>query len=107
MRRYWPILLILAAAPCAAQPGTVYRLTPDEIAKASKAPAVDPLFDRSLFDETEVRRDRRVHGEVGAFVGTGGARGVFGTAEMPLGDKGFAAFSFEHSDYGRERQRRR
>jgi len=105
MLRYWPILLSLAAAPCAAQPGTVYRLTPEEIAKASQAPAVDPLFDRSLFDESEVRRDRRIHGEVGAFVGTGGARGVFGTAEVPLGNNGFAAFSFEKSDFGRQRRR--
>lgn len=105
MHRHAAALLILAAAPCAAEPGTVYRLTPDEIAKAAQSPAIDPLFDRSLFDETEVRRDRRVHGEVGAFVGTGGARGVFGSAAVPLGDKGFAAFSFEKSDYGRQRRR--
>lgn len=105
MLRHAAVLLVLAAAPCAAQPGTVYRLTPDEIAKASQAPVVDPLFDRSLFDETEVRRDRRVHGEVGAFVGTGGARGVFGSAAVPLGDSGFAAFSFEKSDFGRLRRR--
>jgi hypothetical protein len=105
MMRCLPILLALAAAPCAAQPGTVYRLTPDEIAKATAAPAYDPLFDRSLFDETETRRDRRVHGEVGAFVGTGGARGIFGSAAVPLGDNGFAAFSFERSDFGRQRRR--
>ena len=104
MRRYWPILLLLVAAPCTAQPGTIYRLTPDEIAKVAAVPAVDPLFDRSLFDETQVRRDRRVHGEVGAFVGTGGARGMFGSAAVPLGSDGFAAFSFEHSDYGRRRR---
>ena len=43
-------------------------------------------------------------GEVGAFVGTGGARGMFGSAAVPLGSDGFAAFSFEHSDYGRRRR---
>ena len=105
MRRYWPFLLLLVAAPCAAQPGTVYRLTPDEIAKVAPAPAADPLFDRSLFDETVITRDRRIHGEVGAFVGSGGARGVFGSAAVPLGSDGFAAFSFEHSDFGRQRRR--
>ena len=105
MRPVVPILLIIVAAPCAAQPGTIYRLTPDEIAKVAPAPAADPLFDRSFFDETTITRDRRIHGEVGAFVGAGGARGMFGSAAVPLGSDGFAAFSFEHSDFGRQRRR--
>ena len=105
MLRRAAVLMLAIAAPCAAQPSTVYRLTPAEIAAVAAVPAADPLFDRSLFDESEVRRDRRVHGEVGAFVGSGGARGVFGSAAVPLGSDGIAAFSFEHSDFGRQRRR--
>ena len=100
-----------AAMANAAEPaGTVYRLSPDEIAQVEPNPpahdpalAYDPLFDRSLFDPATApqRRDRRPHGEVGAFVGSGGSRGAFGTVGVPLGDDGFAAFSFEDSRYGR------
>ena len=103
MLRYWVVLSATLAAPCAAQPGTVYRLTPGQIAQIAALPAGDPLFDRSLF-EGDLPRDRQLHGEVGAFVGSGGARGVFGSAAMPLGDNGVAAFSFEHSDFGRRRR---
>ena len=91
--------------------GTVYRLSPDEIAKIDPNPraqdpklAYDPLFDRSLFDNPNAaRRDRRPHGEVGAFAGSGGASGVFGTTTVPIGDTGSASFSFENSNYGRRR----
>jgi hypothetical protein len=37
--------------------------------------------------------DGRVHGEVGAMIGTGGSRAVFGTATIPLGDKAHATVS--------------
>ena len=102
------------AAPAAA-PGTVYRLSPDEIAQIDPKPlaqdpklAYDPLFDRSLFAPGEaVRTDRRPHGEVGAFVGTGGARGIYGTTTVPVGENGSASFSFENSNYGDRRYRRR
>ena len=93
--------------------GTVYRLSPDEIAKIDPNPragdpklAYDPLFDRSLFDNPNAApRDRRPHGEVGAFVGSGGASGVFGSTTVPIGENGSASFSFENSDYGRRRSR--
>lgn len=44
---------------------------------------------------------RQIHGEIGAMVGTGGARGVYGTAAVPLGDNAGAILSFEKSRYGR------
>lgn len=47
--------------------------------------------------------DRQVHGEIGAMIGTGGARGIFGTAAIPLGDNAGAVVSFESSRYGRSR----
>ncbi len=107
----------LAAEPItpAAPAGTVYRLSPDEIAQIDPKPlaqdpklAYDPLFDRSLFAPGEaVRTDRRPHGEVGAFVGTGGARGIYGTTTVPVGENGSASFSFENSNYGDRRYRRR
>lgn len=109
--------LLLAGLPAlAAEPaGTVYRLSPEEIAAIDPKPpaqdpklAYDPLFDKSLFDVGDkVRTDRRPHGEVGAFVGSGGARGVFGTTVVPVGENGSAAFSFENSQYPRQRYRRR
>ena len=110
MRSAMILATLIAAAPALAAPappapepaGQVYRLAPEEIARLADAPPppFDPLFDRSLYDDARQQRDRRVHGEVGAFVGSGGARGVFGTAEVPLGDRGFATFSFEdrHDD---------
>lgn len=108
-------LLFGLPADAAEQAGTVYRLTPDEIAAIDpKAPAqdpaltYDPLFDKSLFDVgEEVRTERRVRGQVSMFVGTGGARGIAGTTVVPVGENGTASFSFENSRYPRERYRRR
>ncbi len=95
--------------------GTVYRLSPDEIAKIDPNPraqdpklAYDPLFDRSLFDNPNAApRDRRPHGEVGAFVGSGGSHGVYGATTVPLGDTGSASFSFENSQFDGRRYRPR
>jgi hypothetical protein len=41
-----------------------------------------------------------IHGELGAMIGTNGARGVFGTAAVPLGDNAGAVISFEKSHFG-------
>lgn len=43
---------------------------------------------------------RQIHGEVGFMVGTGGTRGVFGSAVAPLGENGSIAVAFENSRYG-------
>jgi hypothetical protein len=48
--------------------------------------------------------DGRVHGEMGVEVGTGGTRAMYGTAVVPLGETGTAAFSFET---GRSKYRQR
>ena len=112
-----PDTLTITQAATAEAPtgGTVYRLSPDEIAKIDPNPraqdpklAYDPLFDRSLFDNPNAApRDRRAHGQVGAFVGSGGSNGVFGTTTVPIGDTGSASFSFENSNYGGGRRYRR
>jgi hypothetical protein len=39
--------------------------------------------------------DRRVHGEMGVEIGTGGERAIYGTTVVPIGQNGTAAVSFE------------
>lgn len=48
----------------------------------------------------------QVHGEVGVMFGSGGAAGVFGTAQVPLGENGSAIISFEDLRSGNYRRRR-
>ena len=43
---------------------------------------------------------RGIHGEVGVMIGSHGTRGVYGTADIPLGDNAGATVSFESSRYG-------
>lgn len=49
------------------------------------------------------RADRRIHGEVGMMIGTNGARGIYGTAAIPLGDNAGAVVSIESSRFGYRR----
>ena len=44
---------------------------------------------------------RRIHGEMGMMIGTGGARGLYGATEIPLGDSATAGFAFSTERYGR------
>lgn len=83
--------------------GQVYSLTPEQkeeaLASATPrraAPTVETLDENG--------NDRRIHGEVGAMIGTGGARGMYGTAAIPLGENGGAIVSFEHSQFGDRRR---
>lgn len=46
------------------------------------------------------RMSRGIHGEVGMMIGTNGARGIYGTAAIPLGDNAGAVVSFESSRFG-------
>jgi hypothetical protein len=108
------------AAGAAEQPAPqVYRLSPAErdaaIASAAQQPerpallltpetgpagagglppsaARDAILGNSLYGER--RPDNRPHGEVGMFVGSGGARGFYGTTGVPIGQNGYAQFSF-------------
>ena len=47
---------------------------------------------------------RGIHGEVGMMIGTQGARGVYGTADIPLGENAGATVSFESSSFGNRRR---
>jgi len=57
----------------------------------------DSILGNSLY--ADIRPDRRPHGEIGMFIGSGGSRGIFGTVGMPLGNNGFASFSFDTGRY--------
>jgi len=48
---------------------------------------------------------RGIHGEVGVMVGSNGSHGIYGAAEVPLGDNAAAAVSFESSTYNYGRRR--
>lgn len=84
--------------------GTVHRLSPRE-AEAVQDAAANRNINAPSLDDHRVP-DGRIHGEIGFGIGTGGYNSVFGTAFIPLGDDGFAALSFERSDFGRHRFRR-
>ena len=121
MRACLIIVAVLLAGPVLAAEPEVYRLTPEQkeaaINSASRQPERaapllmpnpepgsagllpsaerDAILGNSLYGER--RTDKKVHGEVGMFIGSGGARGIYGTTAMPLGENGVASFSFEHS----------
>jgi hypothetical protein len=94
MRLFLPLLL-LTAVPARAEP-LVFSLSPEAreaaIDAASRQPERNPLI-LGQAPETAAQ-DRRIHGEVGFSIGTGGTRSVFGTTMVPLGDDAAAAFSF-------------
>jgi hypothetical protein len=103
------LLAFVLAVPATAE---VVRLTPAQrdavIAAAANGPersaVLTPeasvrssVLDRSLYPEFHGEgpgvRDRKVHGEVTMFAGSGGTFGMSGTAVMPVGDTGTAAIS--------------
>ena len=120
------LLLALLAAPCFAQTsefvgapdadpffsgtippdpalaGAVHRLSPEQREAAIEAGAARSA---NTIDGGE-GPDRKIHGEVGVEVGTGGYRAAYGTAVVPVGDTGMAAISVE-TDRGNYRWRRR
>jgi hypothetical protein len=113
----------LAADPVATPPTKIYRLAladrdaviaaaalqPERAGSALLPPPAAPanalapsaerdsILGNSLY--ADIAPDRRPHGEIGMFVGSGGSRGIFGTVGMPLGDNGFASFSFDTGRY--------
>jgi hypothetical protein len=107
------IALISTGARGEAPIGTVMRLTPEQIAaienaKLKRATAAEAAAQSATIEDVTKtpRRSLPIHGEAGFAVGTGGYTAFFGTVVTPLGDDGFAAFSFETQNYGRNRRRR-
>ena len=81
---------LLLGAAVHAEPGTVTRLTPEQIA-AIQAEA-EAAGARAEVSEAEPDKDR-IHGEVGMSIGTGGAREISGAINTPLGADGRAIIS--------------
>lgn len=99
--------VLLLASPALAQTSDgdtaqIIRLTPEQKAAALEGGS-EAKADAALNRAAGGGADRAIHGEVGAMIGTGGARGMFGTAAIPLGDNAGAIISFENSRYGRPR----
>jgi hypothetical protein len=88
LRLVLPALLI--TAPASAQ---LYALTPAEKAAAIEAASRRPDADNPALLPS-LPADRRIHGEVGAMIGSGGARGVYGIIGVPLGERGSAIISY-------------
>lgn len=98
--------LALSGAPALAAAldeaaGEIIQLTPEQ-----KREALDSGSAAASRSATDLSGQRgggagQIHGEVGAMIGTGGARGVYGTAAVPLGENAGAIISFEKSRYGR------
>lgn len=119
MRYLIALPVLLASAVVHAEPpvdaapaGTVIRLTAEQIAalEAARIKRGDrdvPAVHDSLTAEAAPAPDRRPHGEVGFGIGTGGYSELFGTVVTPLGDDGFAAFSFYQQRDGRRKRARR
>jgi len=90
----------LMAGPLAAQE-VVHKLSPEAreaaIEAAGNRPERNPL---ALGQAPETAAsDRRIHGQIGFGIGTGGMREVFGSTMVPLGEHGAAAFSFSTGRY--------
>lgn len=108
-----PICLLAGAFTASAAIGQsslsdVRRLSPEEkerILAANSEADVDAASMSMLGGGGS--RSSQIHGEVGAMVGTGGARGIYGTAIVPLGENGSAILSFEKSQFGDIRRPRR
>lgn len=71
----------------------VYGLTEAEKAQVLESASRRPDADNPALLPA-LPQDRRIHGEVGAMIGTGGARGVYGIVGVPLGETGSATFAF-------------
>jgi hypothetical protein len=99
------------AAPAAA---------PEVVATAAGAPAAPPQADASSLSRwlrdappvnglggqdqdgvIQLRPDRRIHGEVGFGIGTGGYRDAFAAVNMPVGETGRLGVAVQDTQYGK------
>ena len=99
-------LALVMAAPALAQSAApsstveTLRLTPDEKADIA-AHQTEATVDAARAGLGGAGTGgRQIHGEVGAMIGTGGARDFYGTAAVPFGDHAGAVVSVESSRYG-------
>lgn len=98
-----PVLAIQQPARTDAEPDV------RRISDAERAAILDSATPESAAlargeDPASERLGRGIHGEVGVMIGTGGARALYGIAEIPLGDNAGAIVSFESSRFGYPRR---
>jgi hypothetical protein len=97
-----------APAPTMAQPvrpstGDTIRLTDEQRDAILNNNTVESAAAaRGELRDSEIARPG-IHGEVGVMIGSQGARGVYGTADIPLGENAGATVSFESSSFGHRR----
>ena len=129
MTRYSParafrLALSCAVAVVALQSGAVAQTVPQApVSESAPAPAPgdtirlsdeqrDLILNRTTPDSAAIARGEmsgsereraQIHGEVGVMVGTNGTRGMFGRADIPLGDRGGATIMLESSRFGYRR----
>jgi hypothetical protein len=101
----WPTVAVAQSAPAANE-----RAAPDTVRLSDEQRRA--ILDSNTMESAAAARgeltgadraDRRIHGEVGVMIGTNGTRGVYGVAEIPLGNNGSAVVSYENSRYGYRR----
>lgn len=117
-----PVVLVLLVGPGCWSTTAFAQSTPAPTTTQPTSPTATDSDTMRLTDEqrdaildanTEVRAaatrgeptgleslDRGVHGEVGVMIGSNGTRGVYGAADIPLGDNAGASVSFESSRFG-------
>jgi hypothetical protein len=97
-----PVTAASAQTPEPSDTSQVRRLSPEQkeqiLAENERRRAEAAELDTALGGS--ITRPSVIHGVIGAEIGTGGTRGIFGSALVPLGDRGAAAFSFEDSQTG-------
>lgn len=112
LARRLPVLIaataVLAGGPALAEdaggaPGRVISLTPEQKEAAIESGGTMTAGPAADIAGHGGSGAGQIHGEIGAMIGTGGARGVYGTAAVPLGENAGAILSFEKSRYGRGR----
>lgn len=113
------LLCMTAALPAAALADPVeHRLSPADAAAAVEAGAernraadalalarTDPAL--ALPGEYGATDKKKVHGEVGVGFGSNGERELFGAVNTSLGGNSTAAFSYDYTQFGRQRYRER
>ena len=93
---------IANAAPQQAAPlPSEIRLSDEEKEKVLEAAANRKREHMAPAAEDLASQLPQVHGEVGITLGTGGYRSIYGTVFTPIDDDGFAAMSFETTDFGK------
>ena len=85
-------------------PPQTYSLTPQQRADLLNASSRDPSKS-PITEDLGDGSSRQIHGEVGVMIGTGGERGMFGTAAIPLGSDAGAVISFESNRFRDRRYR--